>query len=216
MRMSSEMDKIYRKTPLNEIPWNIDVPPHQLVELVDSGKVKPCKTIDLGCGIGNYAVYLASRGFGVTGIDVSKTAINIAKDNATKKGIKCDFLVADVLGDLCEVKETFDFAFEWELLHHIFPEHRRKYVGNVYKLLNPGSVYLSVCFSEKDSEFGGSGSYRVTGLGTVLYFSSEHELRKLFEPFFKIRELKTIEIRGRPKSHFANYAFMERRGRVLI
>ena len=110
MGMSSEMDKIYRKTPLNEIPWNIDIPPYQLVELVDSGKVKPCKTIDLGCGIGNYAVYLASRGFGVTGIDVSKTAINIAKDNATKKGIKCDFLVADVLGDLREVKETFDFG----------------------------------------------------------------------------------------------------------
>ena len=208
--MASEMDKIYRKTPLNEIPWNIDVPPHQLVELVDSRKVKPCKTIDLGCGIGNSAVYLASRGFGVTGIDVSTTAINIAKDNATKKEIKCDFLVADVLGDLCEVKETFDFAFEWELLHHIFPEHRRKYVANVHKLLNPGSVYLSVCFSEKDSEFGGSGNYRLTGLGTVLYFSSKHELRRLFEPFFKIRELKTIEIRGRPKSHFANYAFMER------
>jgi len=210
------MDKIYRKTPLNEIPWNIDVPPYQLVELVDSGKVKPCKTIDLGCGIGNYAVYLASRGFGVTGIDVSTTAIKIAKDNATKKGIKCDFLVADVLGGLCEVKETFDFAFEWELLHHIFPEQRRTYVGNVYKLLNPGSVYLSVCFSEKDSEFGGSGNYRVTGLGTVLHFSSEHELRKLFEPYFKIRELKTIEIRGRPKAHFANYAFMERRGRVRL
>jgi hypothetical protein len=37
MGMSSERDKIYRKTPLNEIPWNIDVPPNQLVELVDSG-----------------------------------------------------------------------------------------------------------------------------------------------------------------------------------
>jgi SAM-dependent methyltransferase len=210
------MDKIYGKTPLDEIPWNIETPPNVLVELVDSGKVKPCKTIDLGCGTGNYAIYLASRGFDVTGIDISPTAIKIAKEKAKKKGIRCNFLVADVLGDLCEVKETFDFAYEWELLHHIFPEQRMMYVKNVYKLLNPGGAYLSVCFSEKDSKFGGSGNYRVTGLGTILYFSSEHELTDLFEPYFKIRELKTIEIRGRPKAHFANYAFMERRGRVRL
>ena len=208
------MDKIYRKTPLNEIPWNIETPPSDLVELVDSGKVKPCKTIDLGCGAGNYAIYLANRGFTVTGMDISPTAIKIAKENAKKKGRNCNFLVANVLGILSEVKETFDFAYDWELLHHIFPEQRRIYVENIYKLLNPGGKYLTVCFSEKNTEFGGSGKYRVTRLNTILYLSSEDELRELFEPYFKIRELKTIIIRGRPKSHFANYAFMERRRRA--
>jgi len=56
------MDRIYGNTPLEEIPWNIETPPDVLVELVESGKVKPCKTIDLGCGTGNYAIYLASIG----------------------------------------------------------------------------------------------------------------------------------------------------------
>ncbi len=208
------MDRIYRKIPLNEIPWNIETPPNELVQLLDSGKVKPCKTIDFGCGTGNYAIYLASRGFNITGIDISPTAIKIAKENAKKKGIACKFLVADVLGDLNEVKETFDFAVDWELLHHIFPEQRVLYVENVYKLLNPGGKYLSVCFSEKDKSFSGSGNYRVTGLGTVLYFSSESELRSLFEPFFKIEELKTMAIIGRPKPHLAIYAFMEKRSVV--
>ena len=55
-----EMDKIYRNMPLEEIPWNIETPPDALVELIESGKVKPCKTIDFGCGAGNYAIYLAS------------------------------------------------------------------------------------------------------------------------------------------------------------
>jgi len=194
--MKLEMDRIYRKTPLDEIPWNIETPPSQLVQLIDGGKVKPCKTIDFGCGTGNY---------------VSPTAIKTAKENAKKKKVKCDFLVADVLGDLFEVKEKFDFAYDWELLHHIFPEQRLLYVENVYKLLNPGGKYLSVCFSKEDESFSGSGNYRVTGLETVLYFSSESELRSLFEPFFKIEELKTIAIIGRPKSHLAIYAFMERR-----
>ena len=208
------MDRLYRKIPLSEIPWNIETPPNEIVQLVNSGKVKPCKTIDFGCGAGNYAIYLASRGFNVTGIDISPTAIKMAKENAKKKGITCNFLVADVLGDLCEVEEPFDFAVDWELLHHIFPEQRLLYVENVYKLLNHGGKYLSVCFSEKDKEFGGSGNYRVSGLDTVLYFSSESELRSLFDPFFKIEELKTIAIRGRPKSHFAIYAFMEKRSVV--
>jgi len=198
---------------LNEIPWNIETPPDVLVGLVDSGKVKPCKTIDLGCGTGNYSIYLASVGFDVTGIDISPTAIKIAQENAKKKGIKCNFLVADVLGNLNEVKGKFDFAYDWELLHHIFPEQRRIYVKNVYKILNPRGKYLSVCFSEKEPGFGGSGKYRKTGLGTILYFSYEDELRDLFVPYFTIKEIKTIRIRGKPTSHLANYVFMERKSK---
>jgi len=206
-----EMDRIYREWPLGKIPWNIETPPDALVELIENGKVKPCKTIDFGCGAGNYAIYLASIGFDVTGIDISPTAIEVARENAKKKEIKGNFLAADVLGDLEEVKETFDFAYDWELLHHIFPEKREKYVKNVYRLLNPGGKYFSVCFSEKDPQFGGSGKYRETRLGTVLYFSSEEELRDLFGPYFHVEELRTMGIRGRPTPHIVNYAFMEKK-----
>ena len=206
-----EMEKIYRNMSPGEIPWNIETPPNAIVELCESRKVKPCKTIDLGCGAGNYAIYLANIGFDVTGVDISQTAIKIAKENAEKKGVKCNFLVADVLGDLNEVKETFDFAYDWELLHHIFPEKRKKYVENVYRILNPRGKYLSVCFSEKDPQFGGSGKYRETRLGTILYFSSEDELKGLFDPYFNIKELKTKEIIGKSALHLANHAFMERK-----
>lgn len=201
---------------MNEIPWNRETPPDVLVGLVKSGKVKPCRTIDLGCGTGNYSIYLASVGFEVTGIDISPTAIKIAKDNARKKGIKCNFLVANVLDNLNEVEGKFDFAYDWELLHHIFPKHRRIYVKNVYNILNPGGKYLSVCFSEKDASFGGSGKYRKTRIGTVLYFSSKDELRDLCEPYFNIEEIKTIGIRGEPAPHLANYAFMEKKTRLNI
>ena len=206
-----EMDKIYRNMHHKEIPWNIEEPPKALVELVESEKVKSCKTIDLGCGAGNYAIYLASIGFDVTGVDISPMAVKIAKENAKKRGVKCDFFVANVLGDLDEVKEIFDFAYDWELLHHIFPEKRKKYIENVYGILNPRGKYLSICFSEKDPQFGGAGKVRETRLGTILYFSSEDELRDLFDPYFNIKGLKTIELMGKSEPHLANYAFMEKK-----
>ena len=209
--MHVDMDRIYKNMPLEKIPWNSETPPDALVDLVESGKVKPCKTIDLGCGAGSYATYLAGRGFEVIGIDNSPTAIKIARENANKKGVTGTFLVADVLGDLDEVKETFDFAYDWELLHHIFPEKRKKYVENVRRILNPVGKYFSVCFHGKDPQFGGSGKYRKTSLGTVLYFSSEDELRDLFEPYFFIEELKVIEISGKFSAHLVNYAFMEKK-----
>jgi len=204
------IDRIYRKMPLEKIPWNIETPPKALVELVDNGKVKPCKTVDLGCGVGNYAIYLASKGFDVTGVDFSPTAIKIAEENAKKRGANCNFLITDVVEELDQFMETFDFAYDWELLHHIFPEKRKKYVENVHGILNLKGKYLSVCFSEKDAQFGGSGKYRETRLGTILYFSCEDELRDLFKPYFNIEELKTIEIGGKFGPHLANYAFMER------
>jgi len=204
------MDNIYRNMTPEEIPWNIETPPDVLVQLVESGEVKPYKAIDFGCGAGNYAIYLAGKGFDATGVDLSPTAIQMANENARKKGVSCHFLVADVFSDLNEVTETFDFAYDWEMLHHLFPDKRGKYIENVYRILRPNGKYLSVCFSEMDAQFGGTGKYRETRLGTTLYFSNEDELRALFNPYFNIKELKTIEIKGKSGSHLVNYAFMER------
>ncbi len=207
----ADIDRIYRTMPLDNIPWNSGAPPDALVRLVQEGKVLPCATIDLGCGAGNYAIWLAGLGFDVTGVDSSPTAIKIAGENAKKRGARCRFIVADLLGDLHEVTGTFDFAYDWELLHHIFPEDRETYIRNVHRILNPGATYCSVCFSEHDPQFGGNGKYRTTRIGTTLYFSSESEIRDLVSPNFTIRELKTIEVGGKFGSHCAVYLLAERR-----
>lgn len=206
--IKDQMEKIYKNMAIDDIPWNFKTPPDVLENLVRTGKIAPCKTIDLGCGTGNYAIYLAGEGFDVTAVDISSSAIKIAKNNASQKGIDCNFIVADILGDLKQIQSTFNFAYDWELLHHIFPSDREKYIRDVYRLLNPGGQYLSVCFSEENLQFGRVGKFRKTPLETVLYFSSENELRVLYESFFKIEELKTIEIKGKFSPHKAIYAFM--------
>ena len=206
-----DIDRIYQTLSLDRIPWNCETPPDLLVSLIHDGKIKPCKTVDLGCGTGNYAIYLGEQGFEVTGVDSSPVAIRIAQDHAKERGVPCTFIVADLIGSLQEVNESFDFAFDWELMHHIYPEDRPTLVKNVYHLLNPGTSYVSVCFSEEDPQFGGQGKYRTTPIGTILYFSSEPEIRDLLSPYFMIHELKSIEIPGKYGSHRAIYVRSIRR-----
>jgi cyclopropane fatty-acyl-phospholipid synthase-like methyltransferase len=206
--IKDQMEAIYGEMPPKKIPWNMETPPDILTDKVDKKIIEPCTVLELGCGAGNYCIYLAEKGFTVTGIDISEKAIELAKENALKKKVECAFIAADVLGDLNGIGEPFDFAYDWELLHHIFPEDRKKYVKHVHRLLKAGGRYLSVCFSEKDSSFGSTEKYRNTPLGTRLYFSSEEELARLFEPLFDIQEIKIINIHGKYGDHRAVYAFM--------
>jgi methyl halide transferase len=205
------MEKIYRTVPLERLPWHSDDPPAILVDLVRTGTVRPCRAVDLGCGAGTNAIFMAGEGFEMTGLDISPRAIEIARERAAAAGALVTFLVADLLGDLQGIPAGFDFAYDWEVLHHMFPEDREKYAGNVHRLLRPGGKYLSVCFSEEDPQFGGTGKIRKTPLGTTLYFSSEEELRDLFRPLFEVQTITTREVAGKYGPHLAVCAFMVKR-----
>lgn len=210
-QLREQMEKVYGEMAPDSIPWNLSEPPELLATAVETGKIKPCKTVDLGCGVGNYAIWLSRQGFDVIGMDISKNAIGLAEQLAEQKGVACRFIVVDLFSDMSEYHGSFDFAYDWELLHHISPEDRPVYIRNVHNILRPRGIYFSVCFSEKDIDFGGEGKYRETRLGTILYFSSEGELKDLFEAFFNILELKTLEIKGKYGSHMANVAWLEKK-----
>lgn len=196
-----DIDTIYRTMPLEKIPWHCEALPEALIRLVAEERVRPCRTIDLGCGAGNYAICLSGMGFDVTGVDSSKTAVALARNQTLQRGALCRFIVADLLGDLHEVPGTFDFAYDWEVLHHIFPVDRETYIRNVHRVLRPGGLYFSASFAESDPQFGGTGKFRTTPIGTTLYFSSEEEIRDLLAPHFTIKELATIDSAGKSGPH---------------
>ncbi len=212
MTLKEQMDTIYHELTLDEIPWNVENPPDVLTDLVESGWVLPCDAVDLGCGAGNYAVWLASKGFRMTGLDLSTSAIELAAGIAKQKDVACRFVARDITGIEEGFDNAFDFAYDWEVLHHIFPEGRERYVMNVHRMLRSGGKYFSLCFSEEEPPgFGGEGKYRKTPLGTMLYFSSEEELQELFEPLFLIEQLCTIEAAGKKGVHMAVKALMSKK-----
>jgi 2-polyprenyl-3-methyl-5-hydroxy-6-metoxy-1,4-benzoquinol methylase len=208
--IKDQMDEIYSTIPLEKIPWNIETPPNLLKKIVDKHLNKSTKIIELGCGAGNYVAYLANKGYEVTGVDISSKAIDIAQNSAKEKGVSCKYFVCDVLSNLTEITDNYDFVYDWELLHHIFPEDREKYINNVYRLLKTEGMYFSVSFSEVSPQFGGKGKYRKTPLNTVLYFSSESEILELVKPVFKVLELKTVEIQGKHLPHKAIYTLLKK------
>ncbi len=199
------MDQIYKRIPAAQIPWNFETLPDILNTFVQSYITIPGKIIELGCGAGNYVIALVKKGYNVTGVDFSHTPIELANNTASQQDVRCNFITADVLRGLDAIHETFDFVYDWKLLHHIFPDAREKYVSSVDLLLNPGSRYLSVCFSEESTQFGGSGKFRKTPLETEPCFSSENEIGSLLTPFFNIIELKTVDIQGKFGNHKAIY-----------
>jgi cyclopropane fatty-acyl-phospholipid synthase-like methyltransferase len=205
------MEDIYKNIPPGLIPWNRVSTPELLLKFLESGRIQPCKTLEIGCGMGNHAIYLSRQGFDVTGIDVSPTAIGYAVENAKKAEAACKFILADFLTISKEMDCNYRFVYDWEVLHHVFPENRKDYVRKVAEALAPDGNYFSVCFNEQDPNFGGAGKFRSTPIGTRLYFSSIAELKELYDPYFRILELKTVEIEGKQLNHVACQAILRKK-----
>ncbi|MBM3284705.1 MAG: class I SAM-dependent methyltransferase [Candidatus Aminicenantes bacterium] len=144
-------DDVYRHTRLEEIPWHSSQPDRFLVRLVREGKVKKGAVLDLCSGDGTNSIYLASRGFEVTGVDISPTAVRIARERCARRKVSCDYFAGDVLA--LRTDRKFDFVFDRGCFHHIPKVAKPDYVRLVSSLLKKGGHLFLLCFSEKNPPF---------------------------------------------------------------
>ncbi len=121
-------------------PWDIGAR-EELVSLVESGRIKPGCAIDLGCGAGANTIYLAQKGFNVTGVDYAEAAIEKARTRAKEGDVQVDFIVDD-LTDLRHISGTFDFLLDYGVLDDLRLHQREPYLRNILPLTRPGSLYL--------------------------------------------------------------------------
>lgn len=134
--------------PLVPIDWIFG---HHVIfeQLVEGGHLAPGRAIDLGCGEGsNGTIYLASKGFDVTGVDFSPTAIKRARKNALSAGVEVAF-IEDNLTDLQHVDGVFDLLVDMGSLNDMNQEDRSLYMENLLPLTHEGSVFLLGCFRKK-------------------------------------------------------------------
>jgi len=129
--------------------WDTGRPSSNLEKAVDDGTLKPCRAVVLGCGTGTNAIYLAKRGFEVTGIDIAPTALIRAKAKADKAGVEVRWLLASVLAPPRE--KPFELIFDRGCYHGVRRQNAAGYVEAVARLSQPGTRVLILAGNANES-----------------------------------------------------------------
>jgi 2-polyprenyl-3-methyl-5-hydroxy-6-metoxy-1,4-benzoquinol methylase len=169
-------DSAYEGNP----PWDIGRPQKEFIRLAEDGEISG-KVLDVGCGTGENALYLAGLGFEVWGIDAAPSAIKKAKEKAKERGITVNFLVSNAL-ELQSLKNKFDTITDCGLFHVFSDEERPIYAASLSSALHPGGKYFMLCFSEHEP--GSYGPRRVT----------QAEIRAAFSKSWKINYIREAEL----------------------
>ena len=181
--MSSVPDRnTFETAYTGQAPWDIGRPQKAFLDVADriTGSV-----LDAGCGTGDNALFFASRGHKVTGIDFLEEPITRAKRKATERGLSASFFVMDALA-LKNLPEVFDSVIDSGLFHVFSDDDRQRYVEGLATVLKLGGRLFLLCFS--DEEPGTQGPRRV----------SKKELHDAFTPGWDIESLQPSRVETRP------------------
>ena len=160
-------------------PWETGQPSAELARVIAEEKIRPGRVIELGCGSGINAVWLAQQGFDVTGVDFNRLAIDKARERAAAAGVTVRFLLGDVL-DWKEDCEPFPFFFDRGCYHSVRDVDVRAYVTTLKRVTAPGSIGLILAGNALEPHAPGQGPPQV----------SAEELHAELEPAFKIVRLR--------------------------
>lgn len=173
-----------------QAPWDIPGPQPAFVNLEEARAIHG-SVLDAGCGTGENALYLASRGHDVTGVDIVPIAIERARNKARERGLKVDFQIGDALA-LGALGRNFDNVIDCGLFHTFSDEDRPRYVESLAQVLRPGGCYHVLCFSEHEPP--GEGPRRVTQQEIRESFAAGWEVRSIRESRFE-----TLKYPGAPE-----------------
>ncbi|MFG2650281.1 class I SAM-dependent methyltransferase [Streptomyces sp. NPDC048436] len=203
------------------VPFFVAKPDENLASYVDRGLLVPGRALDLGCGPGRNALYLASLGFQVDAVDLSPTAVEWAGERAREAGADIRFHCGDAFefyrgdafesyrGDAfepaaAELRGPYDLIYDSGCFHHLPPHRRVSYLDLLDRALAPGGHLALTSFAAGE---GGSGSelpdaefYREAGLKGGLAYTPE-SLRWIFGDLTEV-ELRRMRDEPAESAHF--------------
>ena len=199
-RNYEQWEEVYRRGGEGPYPWDLGRPRDFLVQLVEKGMIKGDRALDTCCGLGTNGLYLAGKGFKVSGIDISGKAVEIAnlKAGEPREGQEINFEVRNFM-DMDFEAGSFDFVLDVGCFHHVEEADREAFIENVHRLLSSGGRYLLMCFSDR--------------MGPAWNHFSGQQVRDLFSGRFNLLSLEEISsLEGDGVTRHFHVSLMERAG----
>lgn len=114
--------------------------------------VKPYRVLDIGCGEGKDAVFLAKNGYDVTAFDVAESGLEKACRLADKNNVSVNFFKADIRD--VRLSEEYDIIYSSGVFHYLSPELRKSFIDSLkehtaYKGINAVNVFVEKPFIPK-------------------------------------------------------------------
>ena len=172
-----------------------------------------CKKILVpGCGYGRNANFFQKKGYEVTGIDSSETAIFMAR----RLNPKIEFVTSSVF-DADFTEGSFDCLYAFNLLHFFLAHDRRSFIKQYFAYLRPGGIAYVTVFSDEERGFGvGSevepGTFEVK-LGRPAHFFTREDLMNHFSMYTVLEEGLVEEIENHPPDgrhiHYLRYIVLK-------
>ncbi len=159
-------------------PWELDRPDNNLVNLIKNKNISPCNALEIGCGTGSNAIWLAQNGFEVTGLDFSNLAIQKAEEKTQEAQVNIKYASGDFLNDT-NGNATFGFAFDRGCFHSFDDEKdRARFARNVAGYLAEKGLWFSI-LGNADAKPRDEGPPVRTAMNIVTAVESSFEILSL-------------------------------------
>lgn len=147
-RKEFDWDDFYRQgTPA----WDTGLLEPDFQKLIDSKFLKPrCSTLEIGCGSGIEAIYMAQKRFEVTAVDCSAMAIDRAHTRAREKNVWLRIVHDDIFKFSNQNRAKYDFVYDIGFYHFIRRNFLSHYIDLLWRITKPGSFYYTLAGSDED------------------------------------------------------------------
>jgi methyl halide transferase len=146
-----DWETIYREgTP----PWETGVPAGELVQVLREGLVPRGSLLELGCGTGADSVHWARKGFEVTAVEASPTALDRARTRAELCGVSIRFVLDDVFR-FARNSGSFDVIYDAGFYHFIRQLDLDRFLDLLWRVTHPGSYYFTLAGATSEEAEGG-------------------------------------------------------------